>query len=438
MLLDKEFSNVDKIFNCYFKLSQHNKLRSKHNIFLGIGIYVAMLVNLMSIVVLYHHSEFFLPIFKGKYKLFSANVPVFFSIALIIVIPSFILLCFLIYKMRTAQNITEQITDELDDLMSSAKRICGLLKYELDANKESVNAVMRNYEYLENKQAALADKYSVNFNELNAECSRLEELLSQTTATASNKIKVMQDTVGDIKEKLTQLSVYHNSARETETQLYDCILRILKAEGATLEKKIQFLQELRIDLSTPAISTDSLKCDVCVIIADIKKKVPKPKIAASFLPWNNNSLYDCMWRFHDYLSMLSSKIDKWQTDTCNTGSIVDAIKALEDFCRDFKEKMELCRGSNLQQLKAIGFVQVPSLQIRMLRFLLGKRSTVLTDVCRSLQDFAVQGIGDLGNRGEDDKGDDFCILGDDSTASSDVLRMEDIVVSGSTHSLHHS
>ena len=382
MLINQEFAHINQTFSRYSELLQRKKVKSKYSALLGSSIYLTVLVSMISVIVLYHHGEFFQPVLSGKYKLFGTNVPVMFSVALVIVIPSFILLVFLIYRVCTAQNLTEELIGEVNSIISSAQKVCGFLERELESSKDSLNAVVNDYKSLRSQCDTFFRECSANFDKVSTECTRLNALLSQTKATVDSRYKMMQNVVEDIKEKLTQLSVCHSSVRDGECKLQKSIIEALKVEGALLDNKIQLLQNLRVDLSTPLASMDGVKGSIEAITATIQSLVPKKTSLFS----RYSSLYACMWKLCNNLSSSYSEIGILRSDACSE-QVTALLKILDEFSSDFEKEVKSYSGDDIAMLKDIGFVKVGLLRVRLLRFLLGRRSSMLASACSSLQGF---------------------------------------------------
>ena len=378
MLTDQKFNQINQTFSNYSEILRRHKSHSKHRTLLAICTYLTVLVSLVSIVVLYHYHGFFRPIFNGKYKLFTANVPMPFSIALIVVIPSLILLCFLIYKMCKGQTLNNQLVDDTNLFMSSVMEVCQLLKDELNTSKQNLSIMMSSYECLEHKHDILARQCSAGLDTLNAELARLDLSLSQTTATMGNKLVVLQNMVTDIKQRMLQLSVCHSHVREMENRLYECISNSLRVSHANLEQKMQLLKELRIDLSSPLASLDGLKCSMQVITHCIEHEIPKPEIFLRF-----NKLYNCVWKLQTTLLSALSKVGTFHVDS---GAALSLVQMLDEFLNIFNEKIKGHSGNDLSKLQELN-VHVQLLQIRLLRFLVQQRSTMLTDACNATAEF---------------------------------------------------
>ncbi|AHC39663.1 hypothetical protein EMUR_00465 [Ehrlichia muris AS145] len=301
-----------------------------------------------------------------------------FSIALIVAVPSLILLCFLIYKMCKGQNLTNQLVGDTDLLMNSAMEVCQFLQDELNTNKQKINLMISSYECLEHKYSVLAHQCSAGLDNLNAELTRLDVLLSQTTVTTDNRLIVLQNMVADIKQKMLQISVCHSSVREMENRLVKCISNSLQASNITLQNKIELLKELRIDLSSPLSSLDGLKCSIQVIINCIESDVPEQSLFLKF-----NKLYSCMRKLRTSLLSVLLNVDILQVDT---GAALSLVQQLDELFTIFNKQIKYHTGNDAKKLQDI-HLHAQLLQIRLLRFLVQQRSTMLTDACDSTTKF---------------------------------------------------
>ncbi|KJV65691.1 hypothetical protein [Ehrlichia muris] len=380
MLTDQKFNHINQAFARYSEIFRHHKSVSKYNMLLASCTYLTILVSLVSIVVLYHYNEFFRPIFNGKYKLFGAEVPVIFSVALIIAIPSFLLLCFLIYKRCKDKHLTSQLMGEANNLMSSVAEVCQFLKDELNTSKHNINMMMNSYANLEGRYNILANQCSNGLDNLNAECSRLDVLLSKATVTMDGRFTVLQDVIEDIRQKVCEVSVCYSHVRDMENALQRCISNSLKAANVTLEQKVQLLRELHIDFATPVTSVDGLRCSMLVVMDSIKNDVPKSTGLSLF---NKDPMRLCMWKLHD---SLSSALSRMGTPLVDVNCIFELVEVINEFFSAFDGKVKNRSGPDLQKLLDIK-LHAQLLQIRLLRFLLKQRSTMLVEACSSAKDF---------------------------------------------------
>ncbi|WP_044161056.1 hypothetical protein [Ehrlichia chaffeensis] len=386
MLIDQKFQHLSQAFNSYSTLYQRNKLKSKYNFLLGSSIYLTALVSVFSIVALYHHSGCFNSIFSGKDKLFGRTIPVVFSIALIVAIPSFILLFFLIYKICATQDITDHVVERTNDLIKSAREVCEFLKEKLHENTCQVEALVGHYGSLAAKHDDFVKKCSRCLQSLEEQQVALGALVRRSTSVVDNNISEVQALVVDLKAKIAEMSVAHVKLMDASEDVREFIVKQLRLEGLGLQHRMRFLDGLQGTLSQN-IDVSDAKSAMKIIIERIENEIPKVRFAF-------NSLNSMLWSLHSHLLKALLGLDKdSSTDGCIT-VCQELVNALHKFLGDMRAKIDNYNGSDKRQFVNIGLVEVPLLQIMILRLMATKRACMFEDVCASVKDFIESGTAD--------------------------------------------
>ncbi|UKC53169.1 hypothetical protein [Ehrlichia canis] len=389
MLGKDYFSDLDKRLVAFAKLNNGKQRSSKYHFMLSSCILITAIITVLSLIVLYSDKQYFSSMFKGGFKLFSSDtIP--FSMALIAIIPSLLLLFFLIYKVCAFHDLNRKLNNESIDILGKLEEWQYFLHLQLEYNTNKIENIDEVLKLFKKKYSSFVKQCSDGFAKLEEQCKSVLAAVNSTTHGVNAGISKINCVVEDVKLQLNGLSAGCQKFSESSSNLLSAIESAIKTEGANVDDRIAFLQNLQANLASD-VDLGLIQNRVQNFVARVRSiLVEKPSIVKP-------AVLRELWCLQESFSVIIMKVHK--TDQCAL-EFLQLIQNLEQeiskFSLSASKKIASYNGNNRNLLEKMIKLELPLLHINILRFLTAKRAAFITntsaDITQFIQEYA---SGDL-------------------------------------------
>ncbi|CEI84977.1 hypothetical protein DRF75_03115 [Ehrlichia minasensis] len=385
MLGKDYFTYIDRKLSSYAKLNNDHKLSSRYHFMLGSCILMTAIITVLSIIVLYSDRKLFLTIFRGEAKLFGGdNLP--FSLALVVIIPAILLLFFLIYKVCETQEVKRKLNNKNVDVIGTLQEAYYALQRELDYNSSKIGELESTLEKFKIKYSNFVKQCSDEFVKVEEQCKSVLASVNSATCGVTSSITKVQHVVEDITLQLNGLCSDSQKLTESCDNLLLAIESTISSELIKVDDKVSMLRALQADLTADA-NLSIITSKARPFVDQVRNAlVEKPSILKSAM------LRD-LWCLQESVNVSLTKAQKTDHATVEFMQLLQMMaNDIGKFLCSSSRRIDGYSGSDKNMLEKLIRIELPLLQICVLRFLTVKRASRFADASTDIESFVQENL----------------------------------------------